>query len=272
MQALELLERVAAPDKSTVKVVTVNPTAKSVDSSNLAATLVDSGVARFQEAGFVADKQALEGHPAKAILAEIEEGGFGLTVLGAGNRSRLSRLLLGSVSTKILHHSPTSVLIVQKFSDLGHPVRILFGTDGSSHAELALEQMNGFLDPSSCEIQVVSVSEYLMPVISFPIPREAYVTSAPTPEQEQEWMDAANRYASDAARKLERAGFKSTARARLGAPSLRLLDELDDIPAQMVAVGAAGWGAVERAVLGSVSNQMVRYAPATLVARASVTR
>jgi nucleotide-binding universal stress UspA family protein len=272
-QALALLERVAAPERLQVTVVTVGRGSNVVsDGEDLAADeLVPAAVARLQRAGIEADEQMLEGRPAAAILEEIIEGGFELAVLGAGNHSRLGRLLLGSVSTKVLHASPTSLMIVQRAVEPERLVRVLFATDGSKHADLALGQMIDFLDPSSCEIDVVAVAEKLMPVIAFTIPREAYATGGPTPELEREWLAAADRHASEAAMRLQTAHFKCTAKARLGAPSLQLLDEVEAAHSDLVVVGSRGLGALERAVVGSVSDQMVRHAPATFVAR-SVTR
>ena len=268
MQALSLLERVAAPRQVRITAVTVDSGERSILAKDVASEdVLGSAVAKLQEAGLTAEQRLLNGPPAATLLEEISEGGFELTVLGAGNRSRLGRLLMGSVSTKVLHSSPTSVLIVHRVSDLEHPVRVLLGTDGSEHADLAVDQLIGLFDPSSCEIDVVSVAEHLMPVISFPIPREAYATTAPTPEREQEWLDAAKRVATGAASKLEAAGFKSNARARLGAPSIQLLDEMDEVNADIVVVGSTGLGGLQRATLGSVSDQMVRNARASLVAR-----
>jgi nucleotide-binding universal stress UspA family protein len=267
MQALSLLERVASPDQSAITVVTVGRSG-SIDGQDVASEdLLDSTVARLEEAGFSASQRVLDGRPAASIIDEIAEGGFELTVLGAGNRSRLGRILMGSVSTKVLHASPTSILIVQRFPDQEPPVRVLFGSDGSGNADMAVHEMIDFLDPSSCEIEVLSVGEHLMASIKFPIPRVAYATSAPTPKLEEEWLASAERVATDAATRLEAAGFKSNTRARLGAPSIRLLDEMDEIKAQIVVVGSSGLGALERRTLGSVSDQMVRNAPATLVVR-----
>jgi nucleotide-binding universal stress UspA family protein len=271
-QALALLERVAARDRLQVEAVTVHPGSVAMtDDENLApAELVAAVVARLQRAGIEADRRLLKGHPAAAILEEIIDGGFELAVLGAGNRSRLGRLLMGSVSTKVLHTSPTSLMVVHRAPEHEGLVRVLFGTDGSKPADRALDQMIGFLDPSSCEIDVVAVAEKLMPVITFTVPREAHATGAPTPELEQEWLAAADRYASEAAMRLQGAHFKCTFKARLGAPSLRLLDEVDAAQADLVGVGSSGLGALERAVVGSVSDQMVRHAPATFVARSVI--
>lgn len=72
---------------------------------------------------------------------------------------------------------------------------------------------------------------------------------------------------TSAAARLEASGFKSNGRARLGAASLQLLAEMDDVKADLVVVGSTGLGALQRATLGSVSDQMVRHSPAALVVR-----
>ena len=271
MEALALFKRLAAPDKAQVTAVTVVGRGRAEDvedeRSSSEADIVKSAVTTLQEAGFTAEKRILQGQPGRAILNEIEEGGFELAVVGAGNRSRLGRLLMGSVSTKLLHASPVSVMIVRRVSDAASEVRLLFGTDGSEHADRALEQLIALCDPSSCHVHVLTVAEHMMPNLTLPIPRVAYATSAPTPEQEQEWIAAALSSATAAAKKLERAGFTTDARAVLGAPAMRLLAEVEHVRADLVVVGSGGLGAVDRASLGSASDQVVREAPATFVGR-----
>jgi nucleotide-binding universal stress UspA family protein len=267
-QALELVRRVASKGRTEVTVVTVASSgiARSINTGS-PDELIRSAVASLREDGFEVESRVLDGRPAPAVLAEIADGGYEATVLGAGNRSLLGRLLLGSVSTKVLHASSTSVLIVHRIADSARPTRVMFATDGSSHADLAMQQMIALLDASSCEIEVVSVAEHLMPAIAFPFPREAHATGAPTPELEREWMEAASKTASDAADALEANGFKSSFRAILGAPSPRLIAEADATATDLVVVGSRGLGALERGLLGSVSDQIVRHAPATFVAR-----
>jgi nucleotide-binding universal stress UspA family protein len=276
-QALSLLERAVTPDKTQVTVVTVvGPGVAPTDSLHdempdvgSPATILRLAQERLEGDGFEVDGKVLQGRPGAAILEEIDEEGFELTVVGAGNRSRLGRLLLGSVSTKVLHASPTSVLVVHRISDRAGPSRVLFGTDGSADANVALTQITDLLDPTSCQIKVLAVAEHLMPKVSFPIPRLAYATAAPTPEQEKEWIAAALEPAEQGAEKLRAAGFRAEAEAVLGAPAQHLLADADKMQADIIVVGTRGLGAVERAVIGSVSDQIVREAPATIVARSA---
>jgi nucleotide-binding universal stress UspA family protein len=209
------------------------------------------------------------GHPAGQALSLFKRMATRDKI--QGNRSRLGRLLLGSVSSKVLHASPTSVLVVHGISERVGPGRVLFGTDGSADANVALAQIMTVLDPTSCHIKVLAVAEHLMPKVGFPIPRLAYATAAPTPEQEKEWIAAALEVADHAAEKLRAAGFRAEAQAVLGAPAQRLFAEAEKTQADIVVVGSRGLGAVERVAIGSVSDQIAREAPATLVAPSAST-
>ena len=68
-------------------------------------TLAEHGV----EAGVV----ELHGDPAVAILDEADEEGAELIVLGTRGMSTAERWLVGSVSTKVLHHAHCSVLVAR---------------------------------------------------------------------------------------------------------------------------------------------------------------
>jgi nucleotide-binding universal stress UspA family protein len=47
------------------------------------------------------------------LLGVLEQGGFDLVTLGSKGRGGWERFLLGSVSSKIAHHSPCSVLVIK---------------------------------------------------------------------------------------------------------------------------------------------------------------
>lgn len=54
-----------------------------------------------------------EGHPADSILQTVEELNADLIVVGARGLGAVDRFLRGSVSTKVVHHSPCDVLVVE---------------------------------------------------------------------------------------------------------------------------------------------------------------
>lgn len=59
------------------------------------------------------ERSPILGHPAEEIIAAASEPGVGLVVVGARGHGVVKRLLLGSVSERVLHHAPCSVLVVK---------------------------------------------------------------------------------------------------------------------------------------------------------------
>jgi nucleotide-binding universal stress UspA family protein len=59
------------------------------------------------------ERSAILGHPAEEIVAAVTAPGVGLVVVGARGHGAVKRLVLGSVSERVLHHAPCSVLVVK---------------------------------------------------------------------------------------------------------------------------------------------------------------
>jgi nucleotide-binding universal stress UspA family protein len=68
---------------------------------------------RLVETGFTVEKHAIEGDAAHAIIDVATEHQAGLVVVGARGLTGIRRFMLGSVSSKLAHHTPTSLLIVR---------------------------------------------------------------------------------------------------------------------------------------------------------------
>ena len=54
-----------------------------------------------------------EGDPAKEIVAVAKEGGFDVVVVGHRGSGRIREMFMGSVSEKVVHSAPCSVVIVR---------------------------------------------------------------------------------------------------------------------------------------------------------------
>jgi nucleotide-binding universal stress UspA family protein len=59
------------------------------------------------------ERSIVLGQPAPAIIAAAEEPGVDLVVIGARGLGVLGRLVLGSVSDRVVHHAPCPVLVVK---------------------------------------------------------------------------------------------------------------------------------------------------------------
>jgi len=53
------------------------------------------------------------GHPADVLVEEAEESGADLIVVGTRGLNAAKRLLMGSVSSTVVHHAPCDVLVVR---------------------------------------------------------------------------------------------------------------------------------------------------------------
>jgi nucleotide-binding universal stress UspA family protein len=225
--------------------------------------VIDRAVEELIVSGFRASGHLTGGYPPLDILHEIERGWHELTVLGAGSASWIGQILLGSVSTKVLHASPTSVLIVHESSteDGG---QVLLGSDGSRGAEFALRTLIGFADPSRVRVRVTSVvkPEEGIAIMS-ELPSPQFVTNQRRNESHQE----AESQVSHAVRALEDAGFHCEGDVRVGHPAEQILEQAEGDGSDVVVVGSRGLGSVQRSVLGSVSDQVARHARAALVGR-----
>jgi len=55
----------------------------------------------------------LQGNPASVILDYSKQEKFDLLIMGSRGMGKFKELILGSVSSKIVHHSPSAVLLIR---------------------------------------------------------------------------------------------------------------------------------------------------------------
>ena len=105
---------------------------------------LEQQVQRIEDAGgTVAGTYLREGRAVEGIIAQAEEIGAGLVIVGSRGMGRLGRLALGSVSTGLAHRSHCPVLIVREGEEAWPPERVLVGYGSFEDTERA-----GFLGAS----------------------------------------------------------------------------------------------------------------------------
>jgi len=77
------------------------------------ATMIEESITKLQAVGLNASSVAREDDPRRLLLAEAEEWNADAIFLGARGRSRIERLLLGSVSSHVAMRAPCSVELVR---------------------------------------------------------------------------------------------------------------------------------------------------------------
>lgn len=130
------------------------------------------------------------------------------------------------------------------------PSKILLATDGSGAAKRAAQTAVELANSTGSELHEVFVEE-------LPVMAETYAApSADRPETEE-----ARRLLDEQVKRIEEAGASvAGAHLRTGRPAREIIELSEEIGADLIVVGNRGLTEMERLVLGSVSEAVVRYA------------
>jgi nucleotide-binding universal stress UspA family protein len=205
--------------------------------------------------------QAIADSPAWAIIkrAEGAEGGIAharadLVVVGSHGHGGFKRLVLGSVSSKVVTHVHCSTRISRLPPTApSHPPRLVVGVDGSIFAQAAIDMIASRQWPVHTEVCVVTVHES-------PLVFDAVGGIAPTIAD----MGWTRPIAERAAEQLRAKRLKVRVVCTAGLARQALLAEAAERDADCIFVGARGVRAVERFVLGSVSTSIAMNAPCSV--------
>ncbi len=136
------------------------------------------------------------------------------------------------------------------------PTRILLATDGSPEAQLAATTAADLHESTDSELHVVYVGESR--------PTFLAQTEAEPAELERE----AQRLLDEQVSRVEEAGGNvKEAHLRLGRADEEIVDLADSLGIGLIVMGSRGRGRIRRALMGSVSDSVVRHAhcPVTIV-------
>jgi nucleotide-binding universal stress UspA family protein len=199
------------------------------------------------------------GKPAEVILDKANAWPADLVVVGTHGRSKLGRVVLGSVSMKLVREAPCSVRIGRAGKPEG-PIRLLIGNDGSSEAEKAVDEVCRRVWRPGTEARILAVNEVLTPANAerIAIGQEPY---REINEVERHWLKDAT---EKSAEKLRHVGLVVSSVIEEGDPKEALVEAARNWNADTIFVGARGLGRIERLLLGSVSSACVAHAPCTV--------
>ena len=276
IEAMDLLQKIGNVSDLKVTVVSVTPTGVLAPEHLLLALdpievrrqasvdIVDNGVSRLRTDGFEATGAVLEGGPGRELVSFINKEWFDASIIGTGRRTWLGSILLGSTSSYLLHNSPSSVLVVHRAPKESGQTQILVATDGSRGAEFGMSAVLGLADRDKVQITTISVATTPDALVAS---NRAATAQSDKQSTEDLLMERAQHHARTATQKFADAGFDASSRAVIGNPAEAILKEIDNTNADLVVAGSRGTGPLRQALLGSVSDAVVRHAPATLVGR-----
>ncbi len=239
----------------------------SSHSHHLARNLLDEQVKKIERAGGTVKEAHLKSGTAEREVIELaEEVGAELIVTGTRGRGGIRRALMGSVSTSVVHYAHCSVLVVRGSwgqEEQNHvPGKILLAYDGSTEASAAAGVAAEIANLTGSELHLLHV----VPREPYPAPfayipdetAEAWRTREASLEREGE---QARSFVEGQAQRMEARGARiAEAHLSLGRPDKEVVRLAEDLNAGLVVMGSRGRGGIGRALMGSVSDSVVRHA------------
>ena len=125
--------------------------------------------------GFPVTRVVLTGDPAKVIVDYAASHKIDLIVLPTHGRGAFRRLLLGSITSKVLHDANCAVLTTAHAEGLNVPTgfeRILCAVGRTSEDAYLIQQVAGLASDYAATVRLVSASPALQPTPEFPVDPE----------------------------------------------------------------------------------------------------
>jgi nucleotide-binding universal stress UspA family protein len=184
------------------------------------------------------ETHVVEGRPSAVLASAIDDYDADLVAMGTHGRSGVDRYLFGSLAERTLRTAHVPVLAVRTpVDDATHPSidDVLAATDGSEGAERAGAHAVAIAAATGARLHVLTVGDDDAPARSL------------------------------AARARE-AGVDVTVAVRTGAPHEEILGYADEAGVDLVTLGSHGRTGVERVLLGSVAERVLRAATTPVLA------
>lgn len=222
-----------------------------------AAELLAKQVGHIQEAGgTVTEEHLVRGRPVDVILDLCEQLGSVLVIMGSRGLGPVRRILIGSVSEGVVHHSNHPVLIVRGGAWAWPPHRVVIGMDSSEDAR------------SAGNLAAIIGKHYgARGLLVRAHPEMVSRSQLPQDRREDydrligDLLDSDKRAQEEPAGTLgSLLGQRIEVKVALGDEAATILKTAGDEESTLVAVGSRGLSAVGRGRLGSVSTKVLRAA------------
>jgi nucleotide-binding universal stress UspA family protein len=194
---------------------------------------------------------------ASCILDDAAETNPALIVVGTRGRRGLTRWLIGSTAEKIIRRAQQNVYVVGDEASSGSPSfdHILAPTDFSAQARHALDVAMAWSHHFDARLSMLHVLE------SHPPPGIYGMEEASDPKWTQRVEDAARDELQEWHETLQDQAPNVHARLESGEAAAVLLDYAEENDVDLLILGSHGRTGVERFLLGSTTEKVIRSAP-----------
>jgi len=187
----------------------------------------------------------------KYIVDEAAKNKITMIIMGRRGRSGLKRLMMGSVTSRVIGHAPCNVLVVPRAAQLGFR-NILVATDGSNYSLVAATEAIGLAKRNNSALTVISVvpSELATPMdIDFTVNQREFIA-----EKE---MHEAEKNAKAVKEAAEKEGVFVKAFVLSGKPADAIIETAREKKADLIVLGSHGRTGLEKLLMGSVAERVI---------------
>lgn len=229
---------------------------------------------RYQAPGLTIDTTVLSSDMQDIGLLLVQQAvklGAGLVVMASHGRGGLKRAWIGSVADHLIRHLPVPVLVTHP-GQVPAPTadRILVPLDGSALAESAIDE--------ACALALLRNEELVLLRIISPVVQAIGALEAPVLGYNMELTAtlraAADDYLAELTERVRGRGIKCTSLTMLAAnPAQAIIEVARPVHYTTIIMATHGRGGLQRVVLGSVADKVVRGAEVpVLVVRVGTAR
>lgn len=200
-------------------------------------------------------KHVAVGDPAEMILTIATDSNANLIVMGARGLTRLSELVLGSVSHRVMNHASCSTLIVKSpMTPLTYALLPIESAEDANRMTDFLAKMP-FREPP-----------HLTLLHAVPFAQPHWLEGAMIPESyRNELMVAGEAMIGQAVCGLTSLGYQSARVLLDGPPEELILKSVRDKQPDLIMMGSHGRRGFSRFLLGSVSHTVVHRSPCSVL-------
>jgi len=209
-----------------------------------------------------------KGNVVQEILAQAKASRADLVVIGSHGRGGVQRLVLGSVAEKVLRLATCPVLTVRRGVSAARRNRSPFGTilcatDFSAAANRAVAYGSRLAKEANAKL-------VLMHAVDWPFGDA--VTSGPVAELRKSIESSARDQLAGLLSRCRSDGPNAEAAVTIGKASSAILKLARARSADVIVLGVSGRGAIDVAVLGSTTHQVIRTGTWPVLTVRTVTR
>lgn len=212
--------------------------------------IVEEAGASARNAGVDTVEEVVQGGPSRTICDYVDDRGIDLVVMGTRGSRDIERIILGSVTERVVRNGGAPVLVVPPESDREYPPEsVLVGSDGSDGSGAAVDEGLGIADAAGATLHLVSVLESNVLGIDL---GSSQIDEA-REQRDEELFAPVKQRADDRGVAVETAVEEGDVVDRLNA-----YVDANDIG--LVVVGTHGRTGIDRRILGSVTENLMRSA------------